>query len=700
MNLVRWLRRQTVRTVVKAAGLPVISPWVNDTFLTPTFLRLTRDGYQKNSVFFACVSALTFAFPEPPPIVYQDNEPIPQHPLRLLLQRPNPRMGEAELMLYTMQYMAIGGNAYWYKLRNRAGRVVQLWPYHAGQIHPIPGGDNWIAGYEFETGNGVREPIASEDIVHFKWPAIDPDQPWVAQSPIRAAAREVDADNEAIRYMFALLKNDAIPRTVIEMPPETDMTEQEVRRMKEQWRVKYGGDNRGDVSVLTGGAKVQRLGLDLQEMAFDSLSRIPETRICAVMRVPPIVIGMSSGLENSTYSNAEEAERAFTRRTLLPLWRLVESEIQADLVPEFDSRSVVKFDTSRVQALQEDEGERRAFLLSELQSGAITLNEYRQSRGYADTPDGDVFYMPMQVIVSTTPTGAMQLPEPTPEPEQRAALPAPERKALHLTGERKARANRERQRIERRLEHDARVYLREQYQAAADVVAARGGDGKSATRRILPISDDRGVMMVALDGKRVALSAIETKLDDALWAAIVAILDTGTAIAALARAYWSQAIELAFGDAGDTLNVSLDFDLENTFVQEVLGDLAQLVSRVSDTTRDEIRALVGLQAEMGWSIDDLAEEIANLGQIRSKTRAVLIARSETARAYSEGSLLAYAESGVVEESEWLTTDGACPICAPLNGKRAPLGGEFAPGIRVPGDPHPGDRCSLAPVVEV
>ena len=118
------------------------------------------------------------------------------------------------------------------------------------------------------------------------------------------------------------------------------------------------------------------------------------------------------------------------------------------------------------------------------------------------------------------------------------------------------------------------------------------------------------------------------------------------------------------------------------------------------STRDQIRALVGRQASEGWSIAQLAKEIRTLGGIESRKRAVVIARTETASAYSRGSLLAYQESGVVEKVEWLATidDATCPDCEGLHGTTAKLGKAFGDGTLFP-PRHPNCRCSLAPVIE-
>lgn len=153
----------------------------------------------------------------------------------------------------------------------------------------------------------------------------------------------------------------------------------------------------------------------------------------------------------------------------------------------------------------------------------------------------------------------------------------------------------------------------------------------------------------------------------------------------------------AWDDAADVLGIELAFDLENEYVQEVLESLGERIQGVLDTTVDEIQALVGQQAEQGWSLADLAKEIRKLSETSAPRRAMLIARTETASAYSRGSIAAWQASGVVERMEWLTaSDEVCDICDPLNGTTAALGETFAGGVLVPA--HPACRCALAPVI--
>src|SRR5262245_22944893 len=141
MNIVDRVRGWFLRIGLKGMPFNMAPAWARWSFMKPTFKTLTEEGYKGNGLIFACVSALAFAFPEPPMLVWKEEDsgknPLRNHKLSKLLRRPNPDMGLAELLVFTIVYMAIGGNCYWYKVRNRAGVVVELWPIHDGQITPV-----------------------------------------------------------------------------------------------------------------------------------------------------------------------------------------------------------------------------------------------------------------------------------------------------------------------------------------------------------------------------------------------------------------------------------------------------------------------------------------------------------------------------------------------------------------------------------
>lgn len=179
----------------------------------------------------------------------------------------------------------------------------------------------------------------------------------------------------------------------------------------------------------------------------------------------------------------------------------------------------------------------------------------------------------------------------------------------------------------------------------------------------------------------------------------LSVLDDGDKIAKLMRPFYAQLSKLAFDDANDIDGIDISFSLDNPYVQKVISRLAKQVRGVTDTTKDDIRRLTGRAADEGWGAEQLAREIRKAGADLSRSRSLAIARTESAAGYSQGSIAAYQESGVVSGVEWLIGGSdSCEICQSLNGQIADLGSDFAGGISGP-PAHPNCTCVLSPVID-
>lgn len=174
-------------------------------------------------------------------------------------------------------------------------------------------------------------------------------------------------------------------------------------------------------------------------------------------------------------------------------------------------------------------------------------------------------------------------------------------------------------------------------------------------------------------------------------------LDEGDEVRAIMRRFYPLLLREAYADAAALVGQDIAFDLANDQIQGLLTTLAKNVTKITETTREQIQGLIGRQAAEGWSVQELAAAIREAGVTQSAARATLIARTETATAYSRGAIAAYQQSGVVKQLEWLTADSPCPICDPLDGMTVGIGKSFADGIDYP-PAHPGCRCAIAPVV--
>lgn len=650
MSVLTRLRFGLARLALKASAFSIVPEWVSESILMPSFRSLVNEGYTKNAAFFACVSALSFGAGEAPLAMYAGEKKLERHPTLKLLKKPNALMSQAEFQTIILTYMAIGGNAYGHKVRNGGGRVVEIWPYHAGQFSPVPGGGGWISHYTYDDGSGTLQRVEAADVLHWKWPSVDPAQPWMAMPPLRAAASEVDADNEASRYLRALLQNDAVPRTIISQSTTRFMNDDEVRRAKAQFADRYGGDNRGGVLILEAGATVNRLSLNLEEMAFEAMHNIPEARIASVMRVPPIIAGLNVGLNRSTFSNYEEARKTFTQDTRVPLWNIIAGEIDADPDLNPDSELTVRHDLSRVAALQEDENNKWTRVISGFNAG---LMSEEAAQGLLNLP---LYQMPaLPTVRDVTP----------------AALPAPA-KGASGRGETKARGiARALQRVRSDVAKRMEVSLDDYFGDLAERVVAR------ATKAWRP----------GLEQKDLPLAgALLTVGDEKLLGDLV-----GDAYIEVIRASW-ETWNLALG-------TDIAFGIDDPAVVEALGLVGDQIRGIQDTTLASVRQLLQYGNEQGWTIDDLVAGDDERPGLRSlveqtyKGRAKAIARTELGTAQNQATISRYETAGV-GQVKILDGNGpnSCQECTDLNGATKDL--DWARDNRLQ---HPNCIRAFAPV---
>ena len=119
--------------------------------------------------------------------------------------------------------------------------------------------------------------------------------------------------------------------------------------------------------------------------------------------------------------------------------------------------------------------------------------------------------------------------------------------------------------------------------------------------------------------------------------------------------------------------------------------------RIDDTTRDMIQAYVTAAIEDGDSTDELAERLSNSFAF-SDERAEMIARTEIAKADSEGAIMGWKTSTLVKAKSWLTAedDLVSEECmANEDAGVVELDWDYGDGVTAPPQ-HPNCRCVLLP----
>lgn len=591
-------------------------------------------------------------------------EPVTNHELVRLLRRPNPAYSGMTLWQSTVPDWKLG-DAYWYKVRSQGRRVVELWWLPSCWVEPRwPDNDPsvYIGWYDY-TVNGQTIQLDPRDVVHFR-NGIDPNNTRKGRSDIACVLNEVFTDDEAARWVSALLSNMGTPGALISPMGDGTITPEDGVQLKQGYIDRTTGNHRGEPLIVPSGVKVDVVGLNPQQMDVRSVRQVAEERITAALGPPAIVVGMGAGLARSTFANFREAREAATEAELIPDWRFFAEEIQAQLLPDFDdaTRAEFDFDLSEVRTLQDDQNALYTRLDNALTRGAITLNQSLAARGMDTLPNGDVFYLPINVTVTPVDQIGAEPPPPPPAPTPPDnTLPPPAKmldlRELPLLAEVESKADggyvpaihRLRDRLQTPFERQITRYL-------------------------------AGQQMRVVAGVRRTTKGGEEVLD---WN------EEQRHLEALFYAAYRQALDGTHNLAQDALGTS--FEIDDPLTRAYLQQAGVNIVGITETTQRAISHTLQEGQALGEGVDELAARIQSLTQF-SDTRARVIARTELGQATNRATLTSFGASGVVVGV--MIHDGVDhEPCAGLNGRTMTL----AQAAALPALSHPNCTRALAPL---
>ena len=369
-----------------------------------------------SSVLAAPLNWLMRNFPEAPPIIErlegEEWEGVPSHKLTDLLRRPNERYDGRTLWMATIMDFAFG-EAFWLKIRNKAGTVVELWWVPRTTMEPKwpNDGKTHISHYEYRPrGVGsVAENVDVKDVVHFRF-GIDPRNTRRGLSQLGALWREIATDDQAANFAASILKNLGIVGIVIS-PKEagTIGSKDAVEEVKKYLQEHFTGDKRGQALALGAPTHVELLQYNLQGFDVSPIRDVSEERVCACLGLPAAVVGFGTGLQQvKVGATMKELRRSAWTECIIPNQSIIASQSDQSLISEFEKDSSLfrlRFDYSKVPALWEDAKEKHERIRKDVLAGVITVKQAQQLLGYPIDDDRDVYLQPVNLI--QLPDGSM-----------------------------------------------------------------------------------------------------------------------------------------------------------------------------------------------------------------------------------------------------------------------------------------------------
>jgi HK97 family phage portal protein len=356
-----------------------------------------EEGYKQSSWVYTCIYKTALTLSSVPWVVHRltddgELEPAPESGLATLLRKPNPWFSWQSMVFIQTQYLLLGGNSIVTKVKVD-GVTGELWPFSPARVRPVPSKTEFIGHYEFRDEAGSIKDVPADTVVHLMLP--DPDELHWGMSPLKAAAKAVDADREAGEWQINSLSNMMFPPGAFIYPG--NVTKAQVTRAKEVIADQFAGADNARVPLMVGlGPKYEPMAMTPAELDFVSSREMNAEEICAVFQIPPPVVGL---LRKATYSNIETANRMWWEQTLVPSAMAMVAAYNLQLTPEFGEDLIIMPETSNLPALLSRFAE-KVSTAKDLFSMGVPFNtiNQRMKLGFPSIQGGDVGYLPANLF--------------------------------------------------------------------------------------------------------------------------------------------------------------------------------------------------------------------------------------------------------------------------------------------------------------
>lgn len=337
-------------------------------------------------------------------------EPVYEHPLLDMLDRPNPLQTGHQFRALLQRHMDLSGEIFCVKERNAFGIPIQLYPIPNFWCKLTPYSDR--NSFLFAYGTFMKE-ILDTEVLWLKH--LDLENPYArGMGPGFALADVIETYAYALKTEKAFYFNQGMPPVVLGLEGAKD---EQLKQISEGWKEKYSGwQNAMKLAWVNFKVTVAKLGPKFADAQMLQQQDQKRDTIIQIYGVPPEILGIT---KNSNKATAVAAKSIYAEEVLVPRLEDMREMWQVQLVPEYGDEFVLEY-TSPVP----DDREQDIDVLKSVPT-VLTVNEWRGLANFdpVDGPIGDQLYLlPAEGGGQETPMPAPPAP-PAPD-EQQKTLPA------------------------------------------------------------------------------------------------------------------------------------------------------------------------------------------------------------------------------------------------------------------------------------
>ncbi len=590
-----------------------------------------------------------------------------EHPILDLLYRINPETTKFDFLQLSMIYKDLLGASPWIlEGGNSNGRNPQtMYVARPEYFKAERNKDGKIVKYVYQIGTYKKE-FNTEQVIFLK--NYNPKNPEKGIGVIEAVRMTAENDDYILQTNNNLLTNGAVPGGYLETEEELDS--KEIKRLEKKARAKYAGfENAYKVQVLQGGMKFKPNIIPPRDMEFIEGRKFNRDEIAGIFGVPKSLLTF----DDVNLASAKTGEYQFARFTLEPLATQLIEQLNEFLLPKFDGGEMMWLDYDPIA--KEDE----ELIIRGNEAGWNkwrTTNEIRETEGRSPLDGGDYIYLPLASIPMIGGKSASKA-EPTVlkigsgrAVEGRVSL----KKEQYIT-----------KRILNRNYRNTKLI-----KSVTDKVYKKLDDNQKIVFRIKQesqkkndnLSDeqintfykgrmDEEVKLEKLwadsfkeffkEQKNRFISKIEENMKGVAEEYGIDVASELTATVEVISPLMYETVMVGVKQASELIGQPIIADLD--FLNEWLGKVSQEIGeQINQTTIDAFVEALREGTEAGESVGEVSKRVEDIFTFATKSRAEMIAKTETARGVTEAHRQTYDYYGF-EDVKWLLAPGSCEICA-------------------------------------
>lgn len=586
-----------------------------------------------------------------------DFEEVLDAPPLDLLRNANPTRRGTSFFKDCWMQTWIFGKRFVYHVDENRGAPSELWVMRGQDVGIIPHPSGIIGGFRYGRPGIVAQEFSTDEVMyHIAFPS--PFNPYDALSPVHKIMVEADIYAASTISEKAMWENGARPDYLLSF--KQSLTPEQRKQAEENINARMRGPNKRGNFLVTSDAQVVPLNFTQKEMEYLKGREDIKTDIYNAYGIPEPMRKMNS----SNLASSQTALEQYARYTIWPALCEDAQEWSETLLPLFGVEPG-EYWFAYDNPIPEDAERMRSDVVAYVRERVWTRNEARQMLGM--DPIEGLDDMEQEQAPEDTTEDAEEQPEESEDIDEGDNGEDDEPGTKH-TGKccshTKATATEPQRTAEQTPEE--RAIAERVYDAVLPWLNLIGA--AIVLRELVGDAPENAVVVGSVVASLPAsASTMPSPVN-------IALRDAARLGAATVKERAVLRLVGGESEAGPT-RVTLEAALNtvNEWAPQFIDDyVPKLAGNVSDTTIDNIRQSIKRGIANGESLPQITARVQKDFAEASPARARAIAVTETRRAYVQGSLQLWKESGYTRKVLVLA-DNPCPICVAIADRVNPDG---------------------------